>query len=93
MPVLLREGFAFFDRLFDRADHVERLLRKIVVLAFHNLTETTNRIFELHVLTFQAGELCLQTTTPIRPLLQRSHTLTPLQLFRDRSLSWEFIQR
>ena len=57
MPVLLREGFAFLYGLFDRADHIERLFRQIVVLTFHNFTETTNRIFELHVLTFQAREL------------------------------------
>src|SRR5688572_22353532 len=55
--LLLREGFAFFDCLFDRADHIERLLRQIIVLAFHDFTKATNRIFELHILTFQTGEL------------------------------------
>ncbi len=35
--------------LFDRADHVEGLLRQVVVLAVQNLAEAAHRIFNLDV--------------------------------------------
>src|SRR5436190_281674 len=45
------------DRLVDRADHVERLLRKLVVLALDDLLEALDRVLEPHVLAGLAGEL------------------------------------
>src|SRR6202041_736524 len=45
------------QRFFDRADHVERLLRNIVVLAFDDFLEAANRVFDLDVFAFEAGEL------------------------------------
>src|SRR5205085_10816836 len=49
--------FARLDRFFDRADHVEGLLWKIIVLAFDDFFEAFDRVFELAVLAFAAGEL------------------------------------
>src|SRR5262249_51241763 len=45
------------DDLFDAADHVERLLRQIVVLAIHHLAAAAHRLLDRHVLALQAGEL------------------------------------
>src|SRR3954453_13433349 len=45
------------DRLLDRADHVEGLLGKVVVLAVEDLLEAANRVLELHELARRAGEL------------------------------------
>src|SRR5437588_3673880 len=45
------------DRLLDQADHVERLLRQVVVLAVEDLGESPDRVLELHVLARRAGEL------------------------------------
>ena len=45
-----RELLAALDRALDRADHVERLLRQLVVLALDDLLEAADRVLELHVL-------------------------------------------
>ena len=45
------------DYFIDCASHVESLLRQIVVLAFDDLFEAFDRVFELDVLTLAAGEL------------------------------------
>src|SRR5581483_11639817 len=45
------------DRALDRADHVERLLGQVVVLAVEDLAEAADRVLELHVLAGRAGEL------------------------------------
>ena len=52
-----RHGFRLLDGLFDRADHVERLLRQVVVLAFDDLLEALDRVGDRHVLALEAGEL------------------------------------
>src|SRR5436305_544426 len=48
---------SLFDGHLDRPDHVERLLRKVVVLAVDDLLEALDRVLELHVLAGRAGEL------------------------------------
>src|SRR5687768_7387680 len=48
---------ALFDRFVNRPDHVERLLRQIVVLAVDDLLEALHRVGNLHVLALEAGEL------------------------------------
>src|SRR5437879_4098957 len=48
---------AFLEGCLNRADHVKRLLGQIVVLAFDDLFETFNRVFQFHVLAFAAREL------------------------------------
>ena len=55
-PRLAREALGFFYGLLDAADHVEGLLRQVVVLAFQDLAEAANRLFARDVLPFQAGE-------------------------------------
>src|SRR5581483_8001818 len=45
------------DGALDRPDHVERLLRQLVVLALDDLAEPADRVLELHVLAGRAGEL------------------------------------
>src|SRR5215470_4941687 len=47
-----------FEHFFNRAHHVERLLRDVVVLAFHDFLEAAHGVFDLHILAFEAGELC-----------------------------------
>src|SRR5215470_20036954 len=49
--------FGFFERFLDCADHVKRLLRNIVVLALNDFLKAANRVFDLYVLAFEAGEL------------------------------------
>ncbi len=46
----------FCDGFFDGPDHVKRLLRQMVVLAFKDLLKASNGILELHVLTGCAGK-------------------------------------
>src|SRR4030095_4723955 len=46
-----------FEDLFDAADHVERLLRHLVVLAVDDLTEAPDGVLDRHVLPLDAGEL------------------------------------
>src|SRR5687768_17797197 len=48
---------AFFDRFLDRSDQIEGLLRQIVVLAVDDFLEALDRVGNLHVLAFDAGEL------------------------------------
>src|SRR5215470_8011003 len=48
----------FFEHFLNRADHVERLLRNFVVLAFHDFLEAAHGVFDLDVLAFEASELC-----------------------------------
>src|SRR5438045_1536767 len=58
MPGLrLRQLPAALDGLLDRAHHVERLLRQVVVLAVEDLREAADRVLELHELARRAGEL------------------------------------
>ena len=48
---------ALLHGLVDRADHVERLLGEVVVLAVQDLAEAVDRVLELDVLAGRAGEL------------------------------------
>ena len=41
----------FLDDFVDTANHVERLLGQIVILAFQDALETANGLFQRHVLT------------------------------------------
>src|SRR5262245_43966504 len=50
---LLRLG----DRFFDGANHIEGLLRQMVVLAVHDRLERTDVVGELHELARLVGEL------------------------------------
>ena len=52
----LRQFLRLFARLFDRADHVEGLLRQVVVLAFEYLREAPNCFANWHRLAFAASE-------------------------------------
>jgi hypothetical protein len=38
--------FGFFDRFVDRADHVERLLGQVIVIAAQDTLETTDGFFQ-----------------------------------------------
>ena len=62
--------FAIFSALarafVDRADHVERLLRHVVVLAVEDLLEALDRLRDRHVLARQAGELLARRRTAAR---------------------------
>src|SRR5258708_37928412 len=51
-----RELLALFDRLFDGADHVESLLRQMIVLAFAKPAETLDGVGEVDELARRAGE-------------------------------------
>ena len=44
------------DRFFDAADHVERLLRQVVVLAVDDRLEAADRVLQRDVLARRAGE-------------------------------------
>src|SRR5687767_8352842 len=46
-----------FDGFLDGADHVERLLRELVVLALDDLLEPADGVRDRHVLPLEAGEL------------------------------------
>src|SRR5512138_3850070 len=52
-----RQLLRLLDRLLDAADHVEGLLRQVVVLAVHDLLEAADRVLQLDVLALVAGEL------------------------------------
>ena len=52
-----RDRLSLLHGLFNRADHVERLLRKIVVLAFCNVSAALDRVLEFHILAFKTGKL------------------------------------
>src|SRR5207249_1614958 len=45
------------DDLFNRTDHVEVLLRNLVVFSFDDLLEPTNRVGDPDVFPFESGEL------------------------------------
>src|SRR2546423_14687446 len=49
--------FGLFQSLVNRADHIKRLLRNIVVLALDNFFETADGVFDFHVLALKTGEL------------------------------------
>src|SRR5258708_24995094 len=51
-----RELLALSDRLFDGADHVEGLLRQMMVLAFAKPAETLDGVGEVDELARRAGE-------------------------------------
>src|ERR1700730_3293023 len=46
-----------FQGFLDGADHVEGLLRHVVVLAFDDFLEAAHGVFDLDVLAFESGEL------------------------------------
>src|SRR5580700_10163568 len=46
----------FFDRFLDAADHVERLLGEMVVLAGNDVLEAADRILQGHDFAVLAGE-------------------------------------
>src|SRR5690606_18801571 len=48
--------FGFFHGFFDGADHVERLLGQIVVVAGENAFEAADRVLQRNVLAGRAGE-------------------------------------
>src|SRR5882762_7450183 len=54
-PLLQR--FRLLERFLDRADHVEGLLGKRVALARDDHLEALDRVLQLHVLAFLAGEV------------------------------------
>src|SRR6266851_5960844 len=49
--------FGLLEGFVDGADHVKRLLRNVVVLAFHDFLEAADRVFDLDVFAFPAGKL------------------------------------
>src|ERR1700758_409504 len=49
--------FCLFEHFIDRANHVKRLLRNLVVLPFHDFLEAAHSVFYLDVLAFEAREL------------------------------------
>src|SRR5580765_1486753 len=51
------QRFRFRERFFDRADHVEGLLRERVALARDDHLESLDRVLQLDVLAFLAGEV------------------------------------
>jgi len=51
-----REGLAALDGTLDRTDHVEGLLREIVVETVNDLLEAADRVLDLDVLTRGTGE-------------------------------------
>src|SRR5688572_140766 len=50
------QRLGFFERLFDRADHVEGLLGEAVALAVDDHVEALDRVLERDVLAGRAGE-------------------------------------
>src|SRR5512140_2831485 len=57
MLALALHTLADFHGFVDRADHVERLLRQIVVFAFQNFTEAAHGFAQRHIAAFATGEL------------------------------------
>src|SRR5271165_5438265 len=53
----LADLFGFLLHVLDVALKQERLLRQIVVFAFHHFFETSNRVGERNILALQSGEL------------------------------------
>src|SRR5436309_2043617 len=56
MEFALLQRFCLLERLFDRADHVEGLLGKVVALPIDDHLEPLDRVLERHVLARRAGE-------------------------------------
>ena len=50
------QRLGFFDRFFDGADHVERLLGQVVVFARDDGLEAADRVLEGHDLAVLSGE-------------------------------------
>src|SRR5260370_27699955 len=50
-------AFGLGESFLNGANHVKRLLRNIVVLAFNDFAEAAHCVFNLDVLPFEAGEL------------------------------------
>ena len=48
--------FRLRDHFLNRADHVERLFREMVVFAGEDFLEASHRVFELHILAGLAGK-------------------------------------
>src|SRR3989442_12911851 len=53
----LLERLRFLKGLFDRPHHVERLLGQRIAFAGDDHLEALDRVLELHVLAFLAGEV------------------------------------
>src|SRR3989344_4024530 len=49
--------YGLLNGLFDRSDHVERLLRQFVMFALENFAEAADGVLDLHEFSLQAGEL------------------------------------
>src|SRR6185312_12331045 len=54
---LLLQFFRALQNFIDRTLHVERLLGKLVVFAFHDFLEAADGVRKLHILARPAGEL------------------------------------
>src|SRR6056297_865380 len=54
--LLVEHFLALFHGLVDGADHVERLLRKMVVFAFDDALEAANRVLDRDIDTRRAGK-------------------------------------
>ena len=52
-----RHLLGLLAHFFDRANHVERLFRQVVVLAFDDFLERAHVVGNLHVFAFQTREL------------------------------------
>src|SRR5215471_3119917 len=58
VPILrLLQRLRFFNRFFDLAHHVERLLGKRVAFAVHDHLEALDRVFQRDVFAGCAGEV------------------------------------
>src|SRR5258708_17440426 len=68
--LLLLHRFALLPRFVDRADHVESLLRQVVVLAFQDLLESAHRLADRYRLALAPVEpLCDVEWVPQEPLV------------------------
>ena len=56
MSALLRQGLGFLGRFFDPADHVERLLGQVIVLAGDDGLEAPDGVLQGDDLAILAGE-------------------------------------
>src|SRR5690554_984274 len=50
------QALGFLDSFVDGADHVERLLRQVIILTVQNAVETTDGFLQGHVFTRRTGE-------------------------------------
>jgi len=60
-----RHPLRFGPSFIDRADHVEGLLRQVVVLPSHQFFESADRVFELHINARRTSE-CLSDVEWLR---------------------------